>query len=125
DQQAAYVLEGFALARAAGAARMSIYKMLDEGPEGPGELYGLVRNDGSTRPAFDAYKTAVKYLSNPTQPAIYTWEGASEPPTTDELSRLLSDNGHHPQWLWPAAINRVMLERNDQRISIVWNDSGK
>ena len=32
----------------------------DERPEGPGELYGLVRNDGSVRPAFTAFQTAVR-----------------------------------------------------------------
>src|SRR5947209_8214383 len=46
DQQASYMIQSFALARAAGVERMSIYKFVDELPEGPGELFGLVRNDG-------------------------------------------------------------------------------
>jgi hypothetical protein len=122
DEQASYVIEAFALARAAHVARMSIYKMVDEAPEGPGELYGLVRNDGSTRPAYAAYKTAVKYFSDPST-AVYTWDGATEPPNDGQLNSLLSSNDHHPQWVWPAAVNRVTMEHDTQRVNVVWNGS--
>jgi hypothetical protein len=124
DQQAAYVIQSFALARAAGAERMSIYKLVDERTEGPGELYGLVRNDGSIRPAFTAFQTAVRYMSNPTS-AVYTWDGASEPPTDDQITQLLQSNARRTQWVWPAAVNRVTLERGTERISVVWNASNK
>ena len=50
---------------------MSVYKMVDERAENRGELYGLVRNDGSVRPAFEAYRTAVRYLSHPTSAEIF------------------------------------------------------
>jgi hypothetical protein len=124
DQQAAYVIQAFALARAAGVDRMSIYKLVDERPEGPGELYGLVRNDGSPRPAFTAFQTAVRYLSNPTS-AVYTWDGASDPPTDDQVTQLLQSNAHATQWHWPAAVNRVTLERGPERVTVVWNASPK
>jgi hypothetical protein len=124
DQQASYVIQAFALARAAGAERMSIYKMVDERPEGPGELYGLVRNDGSPRPAFTAFQTAVKFLSSPLS-AVYTWDGASDPPTDDQITALLNDNTGRTQWIWPAAVNRVELERGTERDIIVWNASPK
>ena len=122
DQQASYIIQAFALARAGGAQRMSIYKLVDERPEGPGELYGLVRNDGSMRPAFNAFRTAVRYLGNPTS-AMYTWEGASEPPTPDEITRLVQSNANRTQWVWPAAVNRVVLERGNERVNVVWNAS--
>lgn len=124
DQQANYIIQAFALARAAGAERMSVYKMVDERPEGPGELYGLVRNDGSPRPAFTAYQTAVKYMSNPTS-VVYTWDGASDPPTEDQITQLLQSNANQTQWIWPAAVNRVTFERGSERISVVWNASPK
>jgi hypothetical protein len=124
DQQAAYIIQAFALARAAGAERMSIYKFVDEAPEGAGELYGLARNDGSIRPAFTAFQTAVRYLSQPTS-AVYTWDGASEPPTEDQLTQLIQSNAKRTQWLWPAAVNRVTLERGAERVSVVWNASPK
>jgi hypothetical protein len=120
DQQAAYIIQAFALARAAHADRMSVYKLVDEAPEGPGELYGLVRNDGSPRPAFTAYQTAVRYLTAPTT-AVYTWDGATEPPNDGQVNSLLASNDHHPQWLWPAAVNRVTVERGEERVNVVWN----
>jgi hypothetical protein len=123
DQQAAYILQSFALARAGGAERMSVYKMVDERAEGPGELYGLVRNDGSPRPAFTAYQTAVRYLSDASR-AVYTWDGASDPPTEDQVTQLLRTNEHRTQWIWPT-INRVTFERGPERISMVWNGSSK
>ncbi|MGI9145472.1 MAG: hypothetical protein ACR2IK_02815 [Chloroflexota bacterium] len=122
DQQASYIIEAFALARAAGADRMSVYKLVDERPEGPGELYGLVRNDGSVRPAFTAYQTAVRYLSTPTS-AVYTWDGASDPPTEDQITQLIQSNSKRAQWIWPAAVNRVTLERGPERVTVVWNGS--
>jgi len=124
DQQASYIIQAFALARAAGAERMSIYKLVDEAPEGAHELYGLVRNDNSLRPAFTAYQTAVKYLSKPTS-AVYTWDGASDPPTDDQVTQLLNDNANRTQWIWPAAVNRVELERGPERDIVVWNASPK
>lgn len=124
DQQAAYIIEAFALARAAGADRMSIYKLVDERPEGPGELYGLVRNDNSIRPAFTAFQTAVRYMSAPTS-AVYTWDGANDPPTDDQITQLIASNARRTQWVWPAAVNRVTLERGAERVSVVWNASPK
>ncbi len=124
DQQAAFVLQSFALARAAGAERMSIYKLVDEQAENLGELYGLVRNDGSPRPAFQAYQTAVRYLSG-AKSAYYTWDRAAEQPTPEQVTQLLDNNAHSPQWLWPAATNRVVVERADGRVSVVWNASPK
>jgi hypothetical protein len=124
DQQASYIIEAFALARAAGAERMSIYKLVDERPEGPGELYGLVRDDGSVRPAFTVYQTAARYLSTPTT-AVYTWDGASDPPTEDQVTQLLQSSAKRTQWVWPAAVNRVTLERGAERVTVVWNASPK
>ena len=124
DQQASYIIEAFALARAAGADRMSIYKLTDEATEGASELYGLVRNDGTVRPAFNAYQTAVRYLSHP-MTAVYTWEGASDPPTDAQMTQLLQSNANRTQWIWPAAVNRVTLERGTDRVTVVWNASPK
>jgi hypothetical protein len=122
DQQASYIIQAFALARAAGAERMSIYKLTDEAREGAAELYGLVRNDGTVRPAYTAYQTATRYLGHPTS-AVYTWEGASDPPTEDQITQLLQNNLNRTQWIWPAAVNRVTLERGVERVSVVWNAS--
>lgn len=65
DEQAAFIPQAFAMALAGGASRVGVYKMIDT----PGdraanpEPFGLVRDDGSRRPAFTAYRVAANYLS--------------------------------------------------------------
>ncbi|MGH2541388.1 MAG: glycosyl hydrolase, partial [Ardenticatenaceae bacterium] len=88
EEQASYMIQSAALARAAGVERYSIYKMMDEGAEND-QYFGLVRNDGSVRPAYVAYQTAVREMSNATD-ARYFWSGATTPPTRDEITALLA-----------------------------------
>jgi hypothetical protein len=65
EEQAHFIVQSFALALAAGASRIAIYKMADV----PGdhaanpEPFGLVREDGSHRPAFAAFQVAANYLA--------------------------------------------------------------
>jgi hypothetical protein len=63
DEQASYIVQAFAYGLAAGAERISVYPMYD-GDAPPGnELMGMVRQDGSTRPAYQALKTVTRYLN--------------------------------------------------------------
>lgn len=63
DEQASFVIQAFAYGLAAGAERISIYPFSD-GETPPGnELMGLVRRDGSTRPAYQALQTVTRYLA--------------------------------------------------------------
>lgn len=65
EEQAHFIIQSFAMALAAGANRIAIYKMADV----PGdhaanpEPFGLVREDGSRRPAFAAFQVAANYLA--------------------------------------------------------------
>ena len=65
DEQGAFIVQALAMGLAAGAERIAVYKMADT----PGdraanpEPFGLVRLDGSQRPAFAAFQTAATYLS--------------------------------------------------------------
>jgi hypothetical protein len=63
DEQAAFVLQEFSLAFAAGATRVGFYKLRNS-PGHPESIepYGLLRGDDSRRPAFDAYRVATTYL---------------------------------------------------------------
>ncbi len=63
EEQAAFLLQEFSLAFAAGADRVEFYKLRNsaEHPESI-EPYGLLRVDDSPRPAFDAYRVATTYL---------------------------------------------------------------
>jgi hypothetical protein len=65
EEQAAYVIQALAMGIAGGASRIAVFKMIDT----PGDLaanpepFGLLRADGSRRPAFSAYRVAATYLA--------------------------------------------------------------
>ncbi|MGD2076852.1 MAG: hypothetical protein PVH18_00600, partial [Chloroflexota bacterium] len=63
-EQAAFMPQALAVALAAGAERISVYKLKDtEGDRAANpEPFGLVRLDGSERMAFATYRLAVTYL---------------------------------------------------------------
>ncbi len=64
EDQAAYIIQGTAMALAAGAQRVAVYKLMDQtGDTANPEPFGLVRQDGSRRPAFTAYQVALCYLA--------------------------------------------------------------
>jgi hypothetical protein len=66
DEQSAYLIEAVALARAAGYARIGWYSMVDHDPSsGIFDRWGLLRSDGTARPAFMAFQVASQYLSGP------------------------------------------------------------
>nr|HID14097.1 hypothetical protein [Anaerolineae bacterium] len=56
EEQAGFLLQSFALALSAGAERIAVYKWMDAGLPPGGEPFGILRPDGSRRPAFDAYR---------------------------------------------------------------------
>jgi len=62
-EQAAFVLQEFSLAFAAGASRVEFYKLRNSAdhPESI-EPYGLLRADDTPRPAMTAYRVAATYL---------------------------------------------------------------
>jgi len=65
DEQASYIIQAFALGLAAGCERIAVYKMADTPRDvfANPEPYGLVRSDGSLRPAFYAFQVVTKYFS--------------------------------------------------------------
>lgn len=123
EQQASYIIQSFALGVAAGVERQGVYKMLDERPEN-GQYFGLMRNDGTLRPAYVAYQVAASYLSDATW-AAYTWGTSSAPPSREAIDALLDSNRHRPQFIWPDPINRVVVERGSSRTTVVWNASNQ
>jgi len=64
DQQAGFIVQAFAQGLAAGAERIAVYKLIDFPPYPPGyEPYGLVRSDGTRRPAFEAMRTVLTHFA--------------------------------------------------------------
>ncbi|MEZ4517061.1 MAG: hypothetical protein R3C44_09580 [Chloroflexota bacterium] len=70
DQQAWYIVQAYALGFGNQAATVGVYKLLDVQLPPGGESFGIIRPDFSHRPAFDAYKTTVRYLSGFHYPVI-------------------------------------------------------
>ena len=62
EEQANYVIQGIANGLAARAERLFFFRLHDADMS---DAYGLVRNDKSLRPAYDAYQVAATYLSDP------------------------------------------------------------
>ena len=65
EEQAFFITQALSLGVAAGAERIAVYKMGDTESDRVAnpEPFGLVRMDGSRRPAFTAYQVATTYLS--------------------------------------------------------------
>jgi hypothetical protein len=63
EEQAAFVIQEFSLAFAAGADRVEFYKMRNSAdhPESV-EPYGMLRDDNSRRPVFNAYRALTTYV---------------------------------------------------------------
>ncbi len=96
EEQAAFIPQVFALSMAAGAQRIAVYKMRDKPGDRAGnpEPFGLVREDGSYRPAFDAYRTAVLYLAG-----------------TEKTRRMRFDNAAHIRMIQGDKTTHVVYSR--------------
>ena len=79
---------------AGGADKISIYRLQDT--DWP-EAYGLLRRDGTTRPAYVAYQVAAQYLS-----------------------RISSANVARQ-----GDVEQVIMRRPGERVSVVWNRTPK
>jgi hypothetical protein len=64
DQEAAYTIQSYANALAAGVQRYYFFRAHDADM---GEPFGLIRNDQSLRPAYVAYQVAAQYLRGENQ----------------------------------------------------------
>ncbi|OGO41470.1 MAG: hypothetical protein A2Z04_03540 [Chloroflexi bacterium RBG_16_57_9] len=96
DEQAAYVIQALAMGLAGGADRIAIYKMVDIPALPPNaEPYGLVRHDGSLRPAFAAYRAAIASFAGTRSATLHRWGLATA----------------------------VVLDRGPQTTTVLWNRS--
>jgi len=62
-QQAAFIVQAYALGFAAGAERIAVYQLTDDLENDQSQAFGLVRSDSDRRPAFAAYQLAVQQMS--------------------------------------------------------------
>lgn len=72
NEQAHFIIQSLAMALAGGANRVAIYKMADVPADHAAnpEPFGLVREDGSRRPAFSAFQVGSSYLAGFTEASL-------------------------------------------------------
>ena len=121
DQQASYIIQAMAMAVAANVERYAVYKATDEKAENDTELWGLIRNNGTTKPGFVAFQVGTRYFVN-VQSAIYSWPGADKP-TRNQYHDIVTSNDDRTQFIWPSQVAQVVMERGDHRTTVVWNTS--
>jgi len=80
EEQAAYMPQVLASALSAGAHRIAVYKLKDRlSDQGANpEPFGLIRIDGSRRPAFSTYQVAMRYLSGMTGAKRIRWDAVGQ-----------------------------------------------
>lgn len=78
EQQADFIVQASALALAAGADRLAVYRLYDNDfVPGQTEPWGLIRADGTLRPAFQAYQQVIANFSNASSIRRYNSGGAT------------------------------------------------
>jgi hypothetical protein len=88
-QQADYVVQAAALSLAAGVERFAIYRLYDDHfVPGVTEPWGLVRWDGTRRPAFDAYRMVIRTFAG-TRRAQWHYSDRSSLVTLEQPGRTV------------------------------------
>ena len=103
NEQAAYLIEAIALARAAGYQRIGWYTMVDhDASTGIVDRWGLLRADDTPRPAYMALEVASQYLAR------------------SDLSVRLAPYGTQTANGWPVA--RILVDDPLQhtRVQVMW-----
>ncbi len=80
EEQAAYMPQALAMGIAAGAQRIGIYKLIDtvgDRAANP-EPFGLIRIDGSHRPAFTTFRVACTLLAGVTRTTRDRWDDVGQ-----------------------------------------------
>jgi hypothetical protein len=117
EEQAAYVVQAFAMSGAAGYARIGFYKMIDGNPCTEPAVWGAVRDNGSRRPAEDALRTAITNFVGFLRAQFVPLARAQQhwPTWPDDPS------SYTPNW----QVYQVAYDKpGNQRVTVLWNGDG-
>jgi hypothetical protein len=103
DQQAHFVIQAAALGLAGGAERIAVYKLIDQNLPAGEESFGLLRPDGSRRPAFYAWQTVIRHMQGVLQADFAQTERA-------DVVRLLHDDGRQTDILWARGADEAQVQ---------------
>jgi hypothetical protein len=115
EQQAWFIVQAHSLGFAAGVENIGIYKLLDINLSTGEESFGLLRPDYSRRPAFQAYKTTIQYLSG--------FEDVSRQQAGDYFMITFQHPGKVTRVLWartpsPVTVEVPALSENAQFVDV-------
>jgi Glycosyl hydrolase catalytic core len=118
--QAAFIVQGSALALAAGVERIAIYRLYDDAVTPGYEAWGLVRGDGTRRPGYYALKTVTKYFGGTTRAQRFSNMGIT--------GVTLSEPGRTVYVIWnttndPLTV-RVKAASNKAADTVLVSDTG-
>jgi hypothetical protein len=80
NEQAAFIPQALAVALSAGADRIAVYKLKDTETDRVAnpEPFGLVRQDGTYRPAYNTYQVATQYLAGTQWASRERWDAVGQ-----------------------------------------------
>ncbi len=114
EEQAAYIPQALAMGMAAGAQRIGIYKLIDTAGDRAAnpEPFGLVRMDGSYRPAFTTFQVAARMLAGATRVTRDRWDDVGQV-TLEQAARYapLAYERAQEEWPWIGVINFWFFKR--------------
>ncbi len=126
QEQAAALVQAYALAFAAGWDTVFWHAMSDDPPPPPDELWGLARfhNDlvnadtGRLRPAACAYRMAARYMSHASNIRLHTLD---RPNQTIDPDGTFNPNPRQyaPRFEWH--VQQVTFDRGIERTFVLWN----
>ncbi|MBI2862684.1 MAG: hypothetical protein HYX89_07680 [Chloroflexi bacterium] len=94
-EQASFILQAHSYALAGGVSRVITFQLYDDNV-GPGQAYGLIRNNDQPRPAYTAFQVVMKYLSA----AASAWKGSAGPSGQVDTVTMRTTDGRRVVALW-------------------------
>jgi hypothetical protein len=111
EEQASFIVQAFAMGLAGGYERLAFHSLVDRNTDD--ELWGLVRNDGSLRPAFVAYQTATRYFDG-------VWRATFA--GRERAEWRWHRGGFVPNWqIYQVVLDRETPAQGSQRVTVLWN----
>ncbi len=117
DVHGNYAMQSMAMGLAGGWNRVEFYQMTDSGTCNESAIWGLLRDDGTPRPAFNSFKTVVNQLGGASNITFAPYERENEAWGTPWP---YNPETYYPNW----QVYQVVGDRGDQRISLLWNGDG-
>lgn len=115
QQQADFATQALAIAAAAGYQHIGWYRVTDGNIWNEQEVWGLLRDDGSRRPVYDAFKTAASLFSGANKVTFVPLERPDQPFGTPWPR---DPNSYYPNW----SVYQVVFDFADgRRVTALWN----